>query len=94
MRVALLMGLMLVPMAANSDDGISGAVVAVIGAMAQDNGYDIAAAVFPTPNRVYADRATQGAFEAWNAAWAQSFAQDVESAQERDRRVMGESGPD
>lgn len=32
-----------------------------------DNGYDVAPAVLPAPNRVYADRQTQEAFETWQA---------------------------
>jgi len=34
---------------------------------AQDNGYNIAPAVLPAPNRTYADRDTQAVFDAWNA---------------------------
>jgi hypothetical protein len=33
---------------------------------AKREGYNIAPAVLPAPNRAYADRDTQAAFEAWN----------------------------
>jgi len=32
---------------------------------ASDRGYDVALAVLPAPDRVYADRQTQAAYEAW-----------------------------
>jgi len=34
---------------------------------AEREGYNIAPAVLPAPNRTYADRDTQAVFEAWNA---------------------------
>jgi hypothetical protein len=40
---------------------------------AADNQYDIAPAALPAPDRVYADRETQAAFDAWNAG-AQNLA--------------------
>jgi hypothetical protein len=37
---------------------------------AASRGYDIAPAVLPAENRLYADRQTQAAFDAWNAGAA------------------------
>jgi hypothetical protein len=37
---------------------------------ASSRGYEIAPAVLPAANRVYADRETQAAFDAWNAGAA------------------------
>jgi hypothetical protein len=37
---------------------------------AKDHGYNTAPAVLPAANRVYADRDTQAAFDAWNAGAA------------------------
>jgi hypothetical protein len=34
---------------------------------ASQHGYDLAPAVLPAADRVYADRGTQAAFDAWNA---------------------------
>jgi hypothetical protein len=56
---------------------------------AADRGYDIAPAVLPDLNRIYADRATQEAFDIWSAG-AASVARtltesmfDTEALQER-----------
>jgi hypothetical protein len=37
---------------------------------ASSRGYDLAPAVLPAPDRMYADRQTQEAFDVWNAAVA------------------------
>jgi hypothetical protein len=37
---------------------------------AEREGYDTAPAVSPIPSRIYADRVTQDAFDAWNAGFA------------------------
>ena len=60
---------------------------------ASDNQYDLAPAVLPAENRVYADRHTQDAYEAWTAG-AQSVARmltdstiETEALRERIRRL-------
>ena len=35
--------------------------------LAKSKGYDLAPAISPIPTRTYADRATQDAFDMWNA---------------------------
>jgi hypothetical protein len=62
---------------------------------AVDRQYDIAPAVLPTPHRVYADRQTQAAYEAWTAG-AASVARmftdstlETEALRERIRRLGG-----
>jgi hypothetical protein len=40
---------------------------------ARTRGYNVAPAVLPAPDRIYADRQTQEAFDVWNAAVASLY---------------------
>jgi hypothetical protein len=56
------------------------------------NGYDTAPAVFPAADRIYADRQTQAAFDAWKAGSANTAQMLTESTLETEplrERIKG-----
>jgi hypothetical protein len=61
----------------SKNDGVLQIALSAFERWAADNQYDISPAVLPTADRVYADRRTQEAFDAWTAGAAHAIRDDA-----------------